>query len=271
VNVGDRVESGDIIADGTSTDNGELALGKDVLVAFMPWNGYNYEDSILISQKIVEEDEFSSIHIQEYEIVARDTRLGPEEITRQLPGAAPESLLTLDEDGIITIGSHVEAGDILVGKVTPKTESILTPEEKLLRAIFGEKASEVRDTSLRVPPGEAGVVIDVRVFTRRGVEKNERAILIEKAEIDQLTRDYEGQIQIIEKAVESKLLGLLSEQKLTVQYRGFEVDKFNKFLAENEFKKYNFNKEKCKQRKKTQEKIQELLRDENKRNDINIK
>lgn len=226
VNVGDRVEIGDVIADGTSTNNGELALGKDVLVAFMPWYGYNYEDSILISQKVVEEDEFSSIHIQEYEVVARDTRLGPEEITRQLPGAAPETLLSLDEDGIITIGSHVEAGDILVGKVTPKTESILTPEEKLLRAIFGEKASEVRDTSLRVPPGESGVVIDVRIFTRRGVEKNERAILIEKAEIDQLTKDYEGQIQIIDMAVENKLLMLLNGQKLITGYRGFEAGTF---------------------------------------------
>lgn len=222
VNIGDRVEAGDVIADGTSTDNGELALGKDVLVAFMPWHGYNFEDSILVSQRIVQEDEFSSIHIQEHEVVARDTRLGPEEITRQLPGAAPESLLALDEDGIITVGSHVEAGDILVGKVTPKTESILTPEEKLLRAIFGEKAAEVRDTSMRVPPGESGVVIGVRVFTRRGVEKNERAILIEKAEIDQLTRDYESQISIIERAVENKLFALLEGQKLLESYRGFD-------------------------------------------------
>ncbi len=223
VDIGDRVEEGDVIADGTSTDNGELALGKDVLVAFMPWNGYNFEDSILISQRVVQEDEFSSIHIQEYEVVARDTRLGPEEITRQLPGAAPEALLALDEDGIIIIGSQVEAGDVLVGKVTPKTESILTPEEKLLRAIFGEKAAEVRDTSLRVPPGESGVVIDVRVFNRRGVEKNERAILIEKAEIEQLTRDFEGQIQIIDKAIDNKLFSLVSGQPLTVSYMGFEV------------------------------------------------
>ena len=223
VDIGDRVEEGDVIADGTSTDNGELALGKDVLVAFVPWNGYNFEDSILVSQRIVQEDAFSSIHIQEYEVVARDTRLGPEEITRQLPGAAPETLLALDEDGIITIGSQVEAGDILVGKVTPKTESILTPEEKLLRAIFGEKASEVRDTSLRVPPGECGTVIDVRVFNRRGIEKNERAILIEKAEIEQLTRDFESQIQIIDRAIEDKLLSLVVGQSLTVPYRGFEV------------------------------------------------
>ena len=223
VDIGDRVEAGEIIADGTSTDNGELALGKDVLVAFMPWNGYNFEDSILVSQRVVQEDAFSSIHIQEYEIVARDTRLGPEEITRQLPGVAPESLLALDEDGIITVGAQVEAGDILVGKVTPKTESILTPEEKLLRAIFGEKAAEVRDTSLRVPPGESGVVIDVRIFNRRGVEKNERAILIEKAEIEQLTRDFEGQIQIIDRAIENKLFGLVGGQPLKVPYMGFEV------------------------------------------------
>lgn len=223
VNVGDKVKAGDVIADGTATDNGELALGKDVLVAFMPWNGYNFEDSILISQRVVQDDTFSSIHIQEYEVVARDTRLGPEEITRQLPGAAPESLLSLDEDGIITVGSHVEAGDILVGKVTPKTESILTPEEKLLRAIFGEKASEVRDTSLRVPPGESGVVIDVRIFTRRGIEKNERAILIEKAEIDQLTKDFESQIQIIDNAVEKKLFSLVVGQTLKTKYLIFEA------------------------------------------------
>ncbi len=223
VDIGDRVEAGDIIADGTSTDNGELALGKDVLVAFVPWNGYNFEDSILVSQRVVQEDAFSSIHIQEYEVIARDTRLGPEEITRQLPGAAPETLLALDEDGIITIGSQVEAGDILVGKVTPKTESILTPEEKLLRAIFGEKASEVRDTSLRVPPGECGTVIDVRVFNRRGVEKNERAILIEKFEIEQLTRYFESQVDIIDRAIENKLLSLVVGQPLTVPYRGFEV------------------------------------------------
>lgn len=223
VDLGDRVEAGDVIADGASTDNGELALGKDVLVAFVPWNGYNFEDSILVSQKIVQEDAFSSIHIQEYEVVARDTRLGPEEITRQLPGAAAESLVSLDEDGIITIGSHVKAGDILVGKVTPKTESILTPEEKLLRAIFGEKAAEVRDTSLRVPPGESGVVIDVRVFNRRGIEKNERAILIEKAEIDQLNKDFESQIRIIDGAVAAKLLPLVQDQVLMSPYCGFDV------------------------------------------------
>ncbi len=223
VDLGDRVEVGDIIADGASTDNGELALGKDVLVAFVPWNGYNFEDSILVSQRIVQEDVFSSIHIQEYEIVARDTRLGPEEVTRQLPGVSGEALITLDEDGIITIGSHVKAGDILVGKVTPKTESILTPEEKLLRAIFGEKAAEVRDTSLRVPPGESGVVIDVRIFNRRGTEKNERAIIIEKSEIDQLNRDFENQIKIVDSAVAGKLLLLVEGQKLTVQYYGFDA------------------------------------------------
>ncbi len=223
VSVGDLVEAGDIIADGTSTENGELALGKDMLVAFMPWNGYNFEDSILVSQRVVEEDVMTSIHIQEYEIVARDTRLGPEEITRQLPGAAPESLIDLDEDGIITIGSHLESGDILVGKVTPKTESILTPEEKLLRAIFGEKAVEVRDTSLRMPSGESGTVIDVRVFTRRGVEKNGRALLIEKSEIEKLNKNYENNLTIIRKAVEAKLFDLVKGQKLKNKYKVFEA------------------------------------------------
>lgn len=223
VSVGDKVDHGDIIADGTSTDNGELALGKDMLVAFMPWNGYNFEDSILVSQRVIEEDVMTSIHIQEYEIVARDTRLGPEEITRQLPGAAPESLINLDEDGIITIGSHVDSGDIIVGKVTPKTESILTPEEKLLRAIFGEKAVEVRDTSLRMPSGESGTVIDVRVFTRRGVEKNGRALLIEKSEIEKLNKDYENNLTIIRKAVEAKLFDLVRGQKLKNKYKFFEA------------------------------------------------
>ncbi len=218
VGVGDVVKVGDVLADGASTDNGELALGKDVLVAFMPWNGYNFEDSILVSQKLVQDDVFTSIHIQDYEVVARDTRLGPEEITRQIPGVGLESLFNLDEDGIITVGSKVEAGDILVGKITPKTESILTPEEKLLRAIFGEKAAEVRDSSLRVPPGESGTVIGIRVFTRRGMEKNERAILIEKDEMDQLSDDHAKHLAIIENIVREKLYQLIDGQQLTKKH-----------------------------------------------------
>ncbi|MDC4223397.1 MAG: hypothetical protein MPW15_03945 [Candidatus Manganitrophus sp.] len=179
VNVGERVKKGDVIADGPSTDLGELALGRNVLVAFMPWNGYNFEDSILISERVVREDRFTSIHIEELELDARDTKLGPEEITRDIPNVGEEALKNLDESGIVYIGAEVKPGDILVGKVTPKGETQLTPEEKLLRAIFGEKASDVKDTSLRVPPGIDGTVVDVQVFTRKGVEKDERAKSIE--------------------------------------------------------------------------------------------
>ncbi|MGZ9086787.1 MAG: DNA-directed RNA polymerase subunit beta, partial [Rhodoplanes sp.] len=175
VKVGDSVAKGDIIADGPSTDLGELALGRNVLVAFMPWNGYNFEDSILLSERIVKDDVFTSIHIEEFEVMARDTKLGPEEITRDIPNVSEEALKNLDEAGIVYIGAEVHAGDILVGKITPKGESPMTPEEKLLRAIFGEKASDVRDTSLRVPPGVQGTVVEVRVFNRHGVEKDERA------------------------------------------------------------------------------------------------
>lgn len=205
VKVGDHIREGEVLADGPCTDLGELALGKNVLVAFMPWNGYNFEDSILISKRIVSDDEFTSIHIHELEAVARDTRLGPEEITRDIPNIAEESILHLDENGIVIVGSEVKAGDILVGKVTPKSESPLTPEEKLLRAIFGEKAAEVRDSSLRVPPGERYTVVGVRVFTRRGVEKNEKAIALEKLEIERLTRDRDDQMTIIEKFIYEKL------------------------------------------------------------------
>ncbi|MEX0860025.1 MAG: DNA-directed RNA polymerase subunit beta, partial [Cucumibacter sp.] len=176
--VGDHVGKGDIIADGPSTDLGDLALGRNVLVAFMPWNGYNFEDSILLSERIVKDDVFTSIHIEEYEVMARDTKLGPEEITRDIPNVSEEALKNLDEAGIVYIGAEVEAGDILVGKITPKGESPMTPEEKLLRAIFGEKASDVRDTSLRVPPGDAGTVVEVRVFNRHGIDKDERAMAI---------------------------------------------------------------------------------------------
>ena len=171
VKVGDTVAKGEVIADGPSTDMGELALGKNVVVAFMPWNGYNYEDSILISERIARDDVFTSVHIEEFEVAARDTKLGPEEITRDIPNVGEEALRNLDEAGIVYIGADVEPGDILVGKITPKGESPMTPEEKLLRAIFGEKASDVRDTSLRVKPGDYGTVVEVRVFNRHGVKK----------------------------------------------------------------------------------------------------
>jgi DNA-directed RNA polymerase subunit beta len=198
VNAGDRIARGDVLADGPSTHLGELALGQNLLVAFMPWNGYNFEDSILISERVVEEDRFTTIHIEELTCVARDTKLGPEEITADIPNVGDAALAKLDEAGIAFIGAEVKAGDILVGKVTPKGETQLTPEEKLLRAIFGEKASDVKDTSLRVPPGMDGTVIDVRVFTRDGVEKDSRALAIEKAEIERVRKDFADQQRILE-------------------------------------------------------------------------
>ena len=198
VKKGDIIQKGDVIADGAGTELGELALGHNVLVGFMLWNGYNYEDAIIISEKLVKEDKFTSIHIEEFEVMARDTKLGNEEITRDLPNVSEESLRNLDETGIINIGSEVKAGDILVGKVTPKGESPMTPEEKLLRAIFGERAADVRDSSLRLPPGCSGTVVDVKVFSRRGVEKDERANLIERKAIDDLKKDYDIQKAIIE-------------------------------------------------------------------------
>ncbi|MCK9994548.1 MAG: DNA-directed RNA polymerase subunit beta, partial [Alphaproteobacteria bacterium] len=209
VKVGDRVETGDIIADGPSTELGELALGRNVLVAFMPWNGYNFEDSILISERIVRDDVFTSIHIEEFEVMARDTKLGPEEITRDIPNVGEENLRDLDEAGIVYIGAEVNPGDILVGKVTPKGESPMTPEEKLLRAIFGEKASDVRDTSLRLPPGVAGTVVEVRVFNRHGVEKDERAMAIERAEIEALAKDRDDELAILERNIYGRLSELL--------------------------------------------------------------
>jgi DNA-directed RNA polymerase subunit beta len=188
VHAGDTIARGDVLADGPSTDLGELALGQNLLVAFMPWNGYNFEDSILISERVVQEDRFTTIHIEELTCVARDTKLGPEEITADIPNVGDAALAKLDEAGIAFIGAEVRAGDILVGKVTPKGETQLTPEEKLLRAIFGEKASDVKDTSLRVPPGMDGTVIDVRVFTRDGVDKDSARLSIEKAEIERCAR-----------------------------------------------------------------------------------
>ncbi|MEJ1969481.1 MAG: DNA-directed RNA polymerase subunit beta [Rhizomicrobium sp.] len=209
VKVGDQLQKGDIIADGPSTQLGELALGKNALVAFMPWNGYNFEDSILISERIVRDDVFTSIHIEEFETMARDTKLGPEEITRDIPNVGEENLKNLDEAGITYIGAEVVAGDILVGKVTPKGETPMTPEEKLLRAIFGEKAADVRDTSLRVPPGVTGTVVEVRVFNRHGVDKDQRAMAIEKAEEERLAEDRDDELAILERNIFARLHEIL--------------------------------------------------------------
>jgi DNA-directed RNA polymerase subunit beta len=209
VKVGDLVRAGDTIADGPSTEFGELALGRNVLVAFMPWNGYNFEDSILISERIVKDDVFTSIHIEEFEVMARDTKLGQEDITRDISNVGEESLKNLDEAGIVYIGAEVKPGDILVGKVTPKGETPMTPEEKLLRAIFGEKASDVRDTSLKLPPGVAGTVVEVRVFSRRGIDKDERALAIERSEIERLAKDRDDERVILERSFMSRLTALL--------------------------------------------------------------
>ena len=215
VKVGDEIRKGDIICDGPSTELGELALGRNALVAFMPWNGYNFEDSILISERIVKEDVFTSIHIEEFEVMARDTKLGPEEITRDIPNVGEEGLKNLDEAGIVYIGAEVHPGDILVGKITPKGESPMTPEEKLLRAIFGEKASDVRDTSLRLPPGVAGTIVEVRVFNRHGVDKDERALTIEREEIERLTKDREDERVILERNIYGRLRPLLEGRTVT--------------------------------------------------------
>ncbi len=224
VKVGDQVEKADIIADGPSTDLGELALGRNVLVAFMPWNGYNFEDSILLSERIVKDDVFTSIHIEEFEVMARDTKLGPEEITRDIPNVSEEALKNLDEAGIVYIGAEVHAGDILVGKITPKGESPMTPEEKLLRAIFGEKASDVRDTSLRVPPGVQGTVVEVRVFNRHGVEKDERALAIEREEIERLAKDRDDEQAILDRNVYGRLAELLEGRQGIAGPKGFKKD-----------------------------------------------
>ncbi|RAI36736.1 DNA-directed RNA polymerase subunit beta [Rhodoplanes serenus] len=222
VKVGDAVKKGDIIADGPSTDLGELALGRNVLVAFMPWNGYNFEDSILLSERIVKDDVFTSIHIEEFEVMARDTKLGPEEITRDIPNVSEEALKNLDEAGIVYIGAEVHAGDILVGKITPKGESPMTPEEKLLRAIFGEKASDVRDTSLRVPPGVQGTVVEVRVFNRHGVEKDERALAIEREEIERLAKDRDDEQAILDRNVYGRLAEMLDGKTAVAGPKGFK-------------------------------------------------
>jgi DNA-directed RNA polymerase subunit beta len=209
VKVGDYVTKGEVVADGPSTDIGELALGKNVVVAFMPWNGYNYEDSILISERIVRDDVFTSVHIEEFEVAARDTKLGPEEITRDIPNVGEEALRNLDEAGIVYIGAEVGPADILVGKITPKGESPMTPEEKLLRAIFGEKASDVRDTSLRLPPGDYGTIVEVRVFNRHGVEKDERALQIEREEVERLARDRDDELTILDRNIYARLRSMI--------------------------------------------------------------
>ncbi|NQV57361.1 MAG: DNA-directed RNA polymerase subunit beta, partial [Rhodospirillales bacterium] len=223
VKVGDRVVPGDVIADGPSTNLGELALGRNVLAAFMPWNGYNFEDSILISERIVREDVFTSIHIEEFEVMARDTKLGQEEITRDIPNVGEEALKNLDVAGIVYIGAEISPGDILVGKVTPKGESPMTPEEKLLRAIFGEKASDVRDTSLRLPPGVTGTVVEVRVFSRRGVDKDERALAIDRAEIERLSKDKDDEVAILERSFHGRIRDRILDRKLVSGPKGLSV------------------------------------------------
>src|SRR5688572_1993613 len=228
VKVGDTVEAGEIIADGPSTQFGELALGRNVLVAFMPWNGYNYEDSILISERIVKDDVFTSIHIEEFEVMARDTKLGPEDITRDIPNVGEEALRNLDEAGIVYIGAEVEPGDILVGKITPKGESPMTPEEKLLRAIFGEKASDVRDTSLRLPPGVSGTIVEVRVFNRHGIDIDDRTRAIQAEEKDRLRKDRDDERKILEDGFFGHLKDLLTGQTLAAPSKEAKLKKGDK-------------------------------------------
>tara|TARA_B100001559_G_scaffold310967_1_gene306932 strand:- start:620 stop:2617 length:1998 start_codon:yes stop_codon:yes gene_type:complete len=224
VKVGDQIKKGDIIADGPATKLGELALGKNVTVAFMPWQGYNFEDSILISERCVTDDVFTSIHIEEYESMARDTKLGAEEITRDIPNVSEESLRNLDESGIVYVGAEVKPGDILVGKVTPKSETSSSPEEKLLRSIFGEKATDVRDSSLKLPSGSAGVVIDVRVFNRHGIEKDERSIAIERAEIEVVQEDKKVEEEILNRNIKQRAVDLLNNQVIDKQYKSLKPE-----------------------------------------------
>ncbi len=225
VKVGDMVKAGDIIADGPSTDLGELALGRNMVVAFMPWNGYNFEDSILINERVVRDDVYTSIHLEQFDVMSRDTRLGAEEITRDIPNVGEEALKHLDEAGIVHIGAEVHPGDILVGKVTPKGESPMTPEEKLLRAIFGEKAADVKDTSLRLPPGASGTVVEVRVFNRRGVDKDARALSIEQDEIERLAKDRNDERRIIEDGFYDRLSHMLDGHKVASAPRDSSVKK----------------------------------------------
>jgi DNA-directed RNA polymerase subunit beta len=248
VKVGDKVRTGDTLADGSSTDMGELALGQNMLVAFMPWNGYNFEDSILISERVVKEDRYTSIHIEELTCVARDTKLGPEEITADIPNVGEQALARLDESGIVYIGAEVKAGDIMVGKVTPKGESQLTPEEKLLRAIFGEKASDVKDSSLRVPPGMDGTVIDVQVFTRDGIEKDKRAKQIEEMELKRIRKDLDDQFRILENAIYLRMREKLVGKKVSsapgdLKRNGEITDEYLNGLKKDEWFKINVKDE----------------------------
>ena len=249
VNVGDKILKNQVIADGPATDLGELALGRNVLAAFMPWNGYNFEDSILISEKVVQDDVFTSIHVEEFEVMSRDTKLGPEEITRDIPNASEEMLVNLDETGIVYVGAEVNSGDILVGKVTPKGESPMTPEEKLLRAIFGEKAADVKDTSLRVPPGVKGTIVEIRVFSRRGIEKDERAISIENHQIEVIARDRDDELKILEKSFGNHLRELLNNQTFLSGNESIDKNSNIKYeqienLSLNELLKINISDEK---------------------------
>ncbi len=236
VKVGDQVKKGDIIADGPATKLGELALGKNVTVAFMPWQGYNFEDSILISERCVTDDVFTSIHIEEYESMARDTKLGAEEITRDIPNVSEESLRNLDESGIVYVGAEVKPGDILVGKVTPKSETSSSPEEKLLRSIFGEKATDVRDSSLKLPSGSTGVVIDVRVFNRHGIEKDERSIAIERAEIEVVQEDKKVEEEILNRNIKLRAIDLLNNQSINKPYKDLKP---GTTLNKNDFENLN--------------------------------
>jgi DNA-directed RNA polymerase subunit beta len=241
VRKGDRVSRGQIIADGPATEMGELALGRNVMVAFMSWGGYNFEDSIIVSERAVKEDVYTSIHIEEFEAVSRDTKLGKEEITRDIPNVGEEALKYLDESGIIKIGAYARPGDILAGKITPKGETQLSPEEKLLRAIFGDKAGDVKDTSLRVPPGVEGIVIDTKVFARRGVEKDPRSLAIEREEKARLEKDKKDQIQIIERSARGKLRDILTDKKLKTNLRDKKTGKLlcstRKVIGEEEIAK----------------------------------
>ena len=226
VKVGDVIKKGDIIGDGPATKLGELALGRNITVAFMPWLGYNFEDSILISERCVRDDVFTSIHIEEYELMSRDTKLGTEEITRDIPNISEESLRNLDESGIVYIGAEVKAGDILVGKVTPKGDTISNPEEKLLRSIFGEKATDVRDSSLKIPPGSNGMVVDVRVFNRHGIEKDERSTSIERAEIESVQEDKSVEEEILERNIKLRAIEMIKDKKLSKDFKKHESNNY---------------------------------------------
>ncbi len=230
VRVGQRVQKGQVLADGPCTELGELALGRNVLVAFMPWRGYNFEDAILVSEKMVREDYYTSIHIEEFEIEARDTKLGPEEITRDIPNVSEGYLRDLDDSGIIRIGASVKPGDILVGKVTPKGETQLTPEEKLLRAIFGEKAGDVRDASLICPPGIEGIIVGVKIFSRKGIEKDDRAKAIEQDELDMMEKNLQDEVRILHDETKKRVVNMLQGQIL-------RADLFDEFGRERLMKK----------------------------------